>query len=91
MLGIEIRVEVRPDKRDEFLQAIETLQTMNKGDQETCVSQNIYQERGHNTRFLWVERWVERSRLEDRLRSESFHALLGAVRVAVAREERPRS
>ena len=81
MVGIEIRVDVRPEKRDEFLQAVEALQAMTRRDREACVSQNIYQERGHQTRFLWVERWAERANLEARLESDPFRALLGAVRV----------
>ena len=80
MVGIEISVEVRPDKRDEFLQAIETLRPLGE-EGKHCDCQEIYEDRGQRNRFLWVERWQDNGLLENRLGSDRFRALLGAVRV----------
>ena len=80
MVGIEISVEVRPNKRDEFLQAIETLRPLGE-EGKHCDSQEIYEDHGQRNRFLWVERWQNNTLLETRLGSDRFRALLGAVRV----------
>jgi len=80
MVGIEISVEVRPEKRDEFLQAVETLRPLGE-EGKHCESQEIYEDHGQRNRFLWVERWQDNDRLQARLDSDRFHALLGAVKV----------
>ncbi len=80
MVGIEISVEVRPEKRDEFLQAVETLRPLGE-EGKHCESQEIYEDRGQRNRLLWVERWQNNSLLQTRLGSDRFHALLGAVKV----------
>ena len=80
MVGIEISVEVRPEKRDEFLQALETLRPLGE-EGKHCDSQEIYEDRGQRNRFLWVERWQDNGLLQTRLGSDRFRALLGAVKV----------
>jgi len=80
LVGIEISVEVRPNKRDEFLQAIETLRPLGE-EGKHCDSQEIYEDHEQRNRFLWVERWQNNSLLETRLGSDRFRALLGAVKV----------
>ena len=80
MVGIEINVEVRPDKRDEFLQAVETLRPLGE-EGKHCESQEIYEDHGQRNHFLWVERWRDDGRLRTRLSSDRFRALLGAVKV----------
>ena len=80
MFAIEIHSEVRPDKRDEFLQAISTLRPPGDAD-GGCVAQGVYEARAEPNRFLWVEQWPDQTQLQQRLRSPKFRALLGAVRV----------
>ena len=80
MVGIEISIEVRPDKRAEFLQAVETLRPLGE-EGKHCHSQEIYEDHEQRNRFLWVERWQNDDLLETRLCSDRFRALLGAVKV----------
>ena len=80
VVGIEISVEVKPDKREEFLQAIESLKPVGVEGAD-CVSYEVLEDREQNNRFFWVERWPDHDRLQARLRSDRFRALLGAVRV----------
>lgn len=80
MVGIEISVEVKPEKREEFLQAIESLKPVGVEGAE-CVSYEVLEDREQKNRFLWVERWPDHDRLQARLHSDTFHVLLGAVRV----------
>ena len=80
MVGIEINVEIRPEKRDEFLQAVETLGPLGEEGKD-CESQEIYEDHGQRNRFLWIERWPDDALLQRRLCSDRFRALLGAVKV----------
>ena len=80
MIGIEIEMEVRPRKRSEFLQALESLVPSGEG-AGACVSCAVYENVDHHNRFLWVERWPDREQLQQRLSSDPFRALMGAVRV----------
>jgi len=80
VVGIEIIIEVKSEKRTEFMQAAESL-SRTRSDPEVSGVIEIYEECGNPNRFMWVERLGDRVHLERRLDSESFHALLGAIRV----------
>jgi len=80
LVGIEIKIEVKPEKRPEFLQAVESLQRA-VGDEAACQSQHVYEERGHPNQFLWVERWTGAGEIRARLHSAKFRSLMGAIRV----------
>lgn len=80
MVGIEIQIEVKPEKRPEFLQAVESLQRA-VGYEAACESQHVYEERGQPNQFLWVERWSDTDEIRARLRSAKFRSLMGAIRV----------
>ena len=78
MVGIEIHMEVRPSRRTELLQAMESLAPPKSG---ACISHGLFEAVDHHNRFLWRERWTDRGMLEIRVASESFRTLLGAIRV----------
>ena len=80
MRGIEILIEVRPEKRQEFVRAIDLLadrESRSKG----CVSLSVFEQHGMPNHFLWVEEWLQMKQVRERLDSDEFHALLGAIRV----------
>jgi len=79
-VGIQITVDVRPESREEFLQAMETLRSGDTLPNE-CVSSGLFEDRKHRNRFLFIEQWSNATRLDERLRSDRFHAMLGAVTV----------
>jgi quinol monooxygenase YgiN len=79
MVGLELRIRIKPDKRTEFLQMREMLR--GKVRPEGCVDQKIYEEIDGSNRFLWSERWREKTPLEEYMKSEDFRMLLGAVEV----------
>jgi quinol monooxygenase YgiN len=79
MVGLELRIRINPDKRTEFLQMREMLQR--KSRPEGCVDQKIYEEIDGSNRFLWSERWSEKSPLDEYMKSDDFRMLLGAVAV----------
>jgi quinol monooxygenase YgiN len=79
MVGLELRIRINPDKRTEFLQMREMLQR--KSRPKGCVEQKIYEEVDGSNRFLWSERWREKSPLDEYMKSDDFRMLLGAVAV----------
>lgn len=85
MVGVEILLEVRPEKRGEFIQAMATLEPSCSGD-TSCLSHGVFQAFGEENRFLWIEYWADKGALQHRLRSGPFKALLGAVRVLSSEE-----
>lgn len=80
MKGLEIHIEVRPEKRQEFLQAMGWL--VERENRLTDVkSVSVFEKYGGPNQFLWVEHWQTDEELRTRLKSESFHALQGAIQV----------
>ena len=79
MVGLELRIRIKPEKRTEFLQMREMLQRRVRP--EDCVDQKIYEEVDGSNNFLWSERWREKDPLDAYMKSEDFRMLLGAVEV----------
>ena len=80
MPGIEIVTRVGADKRHEFLQAFELFRKpeMWSGD---CLSRNLFEEIARPEYFLWQERWRSEDALEAYMTSETYRALIGALKV----------
>ena len=79
MVGLELRIRIKPDKRSEFLQMREMLQGKVRPD--GCIEQKIYEEVDGSNRFLWSERWQEKDPLDEYMKTDDFRMLLGAVDV----------
>jgi len=79
VVGLELRIRIKPDKRTEFLQMREMMKGRVRP--EGCVDQKIYEEVDGSNCFLWLERWKERSPLDRYMKSEDFRMILGAVEV----------
>jgi quinol monooxygenase YgiN len=79
VVGLELRISIKPEKRTEFLHMREMLQR--KVQPEGCVDQKIYEEVDGSNHFLWSERWIEKDPLDEYMKSEDFRMLLGAVEV----------
>ena len=80
MHGLEIRVQLTPDKRREFLQAFEFLSTKQYRSSE-CIGQSLFEDVAEGRHFLWIEQWTSLKALEDYLKSDQFRSLLGAIEV----------
>ena len=80
MKGLEILIEVRPEKRQEFLRAVEWLSERERR-LRGCADLLVYEQHGAPNHFLWVEHWQTQDQLKERLDSESFQALRGAIQV----------
>ncbi|MFC1657488.1 antibiotic biosynthesis monooxygenase family protein [Candidatus Moduliflexota bacterium] len=85
MVGLELRIRIKPDKRTEFLQMREMLG--GKARPEGCVEQKIYEEIEGSNSFLWSERWNTKGPLDEYMKSQDFRMILGAVEVLGELEE----
>lgn len=79
-VGIQITVDVKPESREEFLQAMEALRSKETlpGDR---VSSGLFEDRRQRNRFLLIEHWQDPGQLEECLQSDRFRAVIGAVTV----------
>jgi len=80
MVGLEIMLRLRPDKRHEFLQACELIMRSKKKDW-ACVNQSLFEKVTGSNHLLWLERWADSDLLHDHLMSERFRTLIGAIEV----------
>ena len=79
-VGLQITVDVKQGNREEFLQAMETLRSSETLPSDQMPS-GVFEDRKRPNRFLVVEHWRHPVQLEERLRSERFRAMIGALRV----------
>lgn len=86
MLGLQIRVRMPQEKRREFLQAGDFF-SCRPFSSEACTQKKLFEDVGEQTRFLWVEQWSDLKSLEEYIKSERFHSLLGAIDVLGELEE----
>jgi quinol monooxygenase YgiN len=80
MVGLVMRVKVRPEKRKEFLQTFELL-AQPEDRPGACLRSTLFKEVGGSHAFLWLEQWTSSKALEAHLRADGFRTLLGAVKV----------
>jgi quinol monooxygenase YgiN len=80
MVGLEIQVKIQPEKRYEFLQALETLTQTNRKTRD-CIEQTLFEKSNEANAFLWVEDWKNSESLESYRQTEKFRSLLGAIDV----------
>jgi quinol monooxygenase YgiN len=85
-VGFEIIFRIAPANRVEFLQTAMSLLSGPKEERQPC-SRSCFERVGVENMFLWRESWSSRAALEERLRSASVEALLGAIEVLGRREE----
>src|SRR5262245_20186044 len=72
-----IRMRVRPEKRDEFIQAMTDL-TSRARRVPGCVAAHFYADGEDPNAFTLVEEWRGRRDLDRHLRSDEFAAVIGA-------------
>ena len=80
MTILKICGEISPSKRHEFEQAVQALLKSNLPGKETSGGK-LYQELGHQNHFCYLEEWPSRKKLDARIQTDGFKALLGAMQV----------
>src|SRR5262245_26265450 len=72
-----VRMRVRPEKREEFIQTMTDLTTRARR-APGCVAAHFYTDSEDSNAFTLVEEWRRRRDLDRHLRSDEFAAVIGA-------------
>jgi len=80
MSTVNVLLRVRPGKRDEFLQALRSIQS-NLKEEEDLTKSSLYQDMNDPNVFHLIEEWAKQDSMERYLRSERFSVLMGALKV----------
>jgi quinol monooxygenase YgiN len=78
-VGLEIEFTIRPDKRTEFLIALDWIRDSNAGEPGAGIF--VYERIGAPNHFLWVARWPSRAALSSHCGNARHKAMLGAMDV----------
>src|SRR5262245_53204247 len=77
VMAATVRMRVRPEKREEFIQAMTDLITRARR-APGCVAVHFYADSEDSNAFTLIEEWRRRRDLDRHLRSDEFAALIGA-------------
>jgi quinol monooxygenase YgiN len=77
VMAATVRMRVRPEKREEFIQAMTDLTTRARR-ALGCVGAHFYADSEDPNAFTLVEEWRRRRDLDRHLRSDEFAAVIGA-------------
>ena len=80
MVGFEILIRIKSEKRVEFLQAFEMVQHIEKLD-DNRIDLNLFEEVKDSNTFLWVEHWDNNEFLYNYYCTNEFMAMMGAIDV----------
>lgn len=86
MSTVNIFLRVHPEKRDEFLQTMRSLQRSLK-EEAGLTKSSLYQEMNDLNVFHLIEEWAMLDSMERYIRSERFSVLMGALKVLCAESE----
>lgn len=78
MVGIEILVQISPEKRGEFLQSFNLLTRLDKLN-DRRIDSEIFEQVNNSNNFLWVEHWRDEESLTSYCQDNKFHAMMGAI------------
>ena len=77
MIIIFIKIMVRPEKRKELSQTLDSIiERVNK--EGGCMDAGFYQDAGNENNFLVVEKWATQKDSDRHIRSDIFMVMVGA-------------
>lgn len=80
MVLLKIAVEIKPQKRTEFLQAMQSL-ILAAPRELGCLERFVYQRIDDENAYCCLEVWESQEKMVAHLNTDRFKALLGAVQV----------
>ena len=86
MSTVNIFLRVRPEKREEFLQTIRSIQK-NLKEEADLMKSFLYQDMNDANIFHLTEDWATQDSMERYIRSEKFGVLMGALKVLCLESE----
>ena len=86
MNTITVVVEIIPDKQEEFIQTVRSLNEQMR--KETGLrSSDLFQDLDNHQRFNLIQHWETQDDLDNHTRSENFKVLMGALKVLAEHSE----
>ena len=86
MISMTVFAKVRPEKRQEFLLAVRSINS-DREIQEGLTKSTLYRETDDQTGFSLTYEWETQEDCERYLGAENFRVLLGALRVLCEKSE----
>jgi quinol monooxygenase YgiN len=86
MNSLDVRLRIRLEKRDEFLQTIRSIQSSLKAE-TNLINSSLYQDMDDTQVFHLTEEWATQDAMELYIRSERFSILMGALKVLCLESE----
>ena len=86
MSTVTILLRVRPGKRDEFLQALRSIQN-NLKEEADLLKSSFYQDVNDPDIFHLIQEWASQNSMERYIRSDRFSILMGALKVLCSESE----
>jgi quinol monooxygenase YgiN len=86
MSSVNVSFRVRPGKREELLQTLQSIQNNLKTEAGLSKS-SLYQDINDSSVFCLIEEWATQDAMERYIRSERFSLLMGALKVLCAESE----
>jgi len=86
MITMTVIMKVKPEKREEFLQALRSLNG-DQEEQEGLKKSTLYQEIDDHTGFSLTHEWETQEDCDRYLVAEKFRVLLGALKVLCEKSE----
>jgi len=80
MVGLEILIRIRPEKRIEFLQAFDMLTKLGQTE-DKCIELELFETVTEVNTILWLEHWPDDESLANYYLSNKFRSLMGAIDV----------
>jgi quinol monooxygenase YgiN len=87
MLTMTVIAQVKPEKQQEFRNAISSLYSTREEQEKGLKKSTLYQEVDDRRGFRLITEWETQKDLERYLRAEKFRVLLGALQVLCAQSE----
>ena len=87
MSTVNVFLRVRPGKRDEFLQTVQSIQDQLKQEVKDLTRASLYQDLNDASVFHLIEDWATQDSMERYLRSDRFSVLMGALKVLCSESE----
>jgi quinol monooxygenase YgiN len=80
MILLKIAVEIKPQKRTEFLQAMQSL-ILAAPPEPGCLERVVYQRIDDENAYCCLQVWESQEKMAAHLSTDRFKALLGAIQV----------
>ena len=86
MSTVNVLLRVRPEKREELLQTLQSIQKNLKAKEELSKS-SLYQDMDDSSVFCLIQEWATQDSMERYIRSEEFSVLMGMLKVLCVESE----